>query len=244
MKLYRDLGGKKHVDSFYEEGKLQISNLFSFRKLEDTNRIDKSEGLKSYLDYLNPKEYDSRFNLPIKIFDAQGKLLLDVKYYRKIEIANCFALSFFQDNLKPNTSITITDTKRFSEIVGNELNSLFGIGADIQGPCYYYKEDNKQHEIKSLENELFLMIHQNPILSAFLKCEENYRKDQEYRMLWIPFYKKKASVKILDRIRKYGYQYVDKYSYWPDYQEFPTFDEMIKDKIIIENIELIECAEK
>lgn len=244
MKLYRDLGKKEYVDSFFEEGKLQISNLYSFRNLENTNRVDKSEGLKSYFDHLNPKEYDSRFKIPISLLDAQGESLPDVLYYREIEVANSFALSFFQENQKPNTSIAITEPVRFCDIIGKELHSLFGLGAGIQGACHYYKENTDEHEIYLLENELFLAVHQNPILSAFLKGEK-YMGDQEYRMLWIPFYKGKAAVKILDRIRKYGYKPMETTSYWPpDREEFPTSDEMIKDKVIIENIELIECAEK
>jgi hypothetical protein len=244
MKLYRDLGKKIHVNSFYEKGELQISNLFSFRKLENQHRIDESEAIKSYVDYLNPQEYDSRFNIPIKIFDQEGKLLPDVTYYRRIEIANCFALSFFQENQKPETSVVIKDVQKFSDIIGHELNNKFGIGADIHGPCFYYESGDEKHEIISLSNNLFLKIHHQPILSAFLKEKEKYEQDQEYRMLWIPYYEKKAAVKILDKIRKYGYQFKDKYTYWPDYNDFPKLDEMIKEKLKITNTELIACSEK
>jgi hypothetical protein len=244
MKLYRDLGKRKYVNSFYEDGEILISNLFSFRNLENQERIDDSEAIKSYVATINPKEYDSRFNIPINTFDSSGKLIPDMGYYRRIEIANCFALSFFQENKHPETSIIINDVQNFSDIIGEELNNKFAIGADIHGPCFYYDSGDQKHEIISLEKDLFLKIHHQPILTAFLKDKGRYKHDREYRMVWIPYYQKKAAVKILDRFRKYGYDFRDKYTYWPDYGDFPKLDEMIKDKLKIKNTELINCTEE
>lgn len=56
MLYYRDLGDKKFVEEFYNDGKIMISNLYRFKILENQLLKNCAEGFKKFSALINPEE--------------------------------------------------------------------------------------------------------------------------------------------------------------------------------------------
>jgi hypothetical protein len=257
MILYRYLSGEnqkyegEYLDEFFEHGRLQISSLYRFREVENEKRRDFSEGEKEYVGKLNATDPLESINIPIHLTDSNGKQVLDATYWKRITLANCFSLSFTfkqDETYSSKECFRINDPDAFEDIIAKEIEKKYPLGASIHGPCFYHEKEQvlgvSGVDHRSIDYKLLQQIHHDPILSAFLK-EKIFEEESEYRMLWIPFYDGKASVKTLQRIRKYGYKFIEDIHYWPhNLTSFPEKQEMIPKTLFIENKDLIRFAER
>jgi hypothetical protein len=245
MLYYRDLGDKKFVEEFYNEGKIMISNLYRYKNLENQLRKDNSEGIKSYVAIINPEKVEHTLNVHgIQHYNEKNEILNDLTQYRKIEMANCYAMSFSFKPTSIETSIVINDIQKFEKLIADELHEKHGLGESIMSPCQYYEsKEESDLQIHILEQEIFNTIYFNPQLSFFLK-NKIYQHEKEFRIVWIPLNNGKSSIKIFTQTRKNGYKEHVQIQYYPEYfKEFPNEEEMISNEpIFIYSKELISCA--
>jgi hypothetical protein len=245
MLYYRDLGDEKFVEEFYNDGKIMISNLYRFKILENQLRKDNSEALKSFFAIINPEVEEHTLNIHgLPHYNENKEVIKDLSLYRKIEMANCFAMSFSLTPSPSETTIVIKDIQKFEKLISVELNKKYGIGESMMSPCQYFEaKEEDETQIHILDQEIFNTIYFKPQLSIFLK-NIKYNFENEFRIVWLPLNNGKSCVKIFTLTMRYGYKKNDQIHYYPEYfNEFPNEDEMISiDPIFIYNKELVSCV--
>jgi tetrahydromethanopterin S-methyltransferase subunit F len=236
MPIIRTIG-REYLTDAVRLGKILVSTLERCTQLDDLKRRDVGEQARVITTTLTN---DDTCRVGIKFNDVDGVPVDEVGYYSEIKSKNIFVMSCSQvdsieslaDDVK-SASFVITNEQRLGDIIGEALNDLHGVGMDIQGPCFY------PQRLTDLDVEIACKLSVMPITAFFLKDVE-FRHENEFRYLWLPYFNGSAVLHCKKRIRKYGYKFIEEVSHWPP-QLLPPDNTTIPSYAIIEDMRICEC---